>query len=180
MISIAGALPAEVVYLFGFYRFAVATGLSDGDEGTMGVTWVLVGLGSAALAAALLLGGRQERVYAVAKAIATLCNTFLGTNSSPGAIPRDAVIDLALLAVVLPLALKSSKLWPLAAASLCIATLMTAAAQMLIHATPSAYGIAQGGWDLLAGLVVAAGAWNVWRARRRSDDQVPDHPIDAA
>jgi hypothetical protein len=49
---------------------------------------------------------------------------------------------------------------------------------MLIHATPSAYGIAQGTWELLADLVVALGAWNAWRARRQGDGQAeaPDRP----
>ena len=132
----------------------------------MSVTWVLVGLGCAALVLALLLGGRDERIYAAAKAITAVGDVLIGTSSSAGAVAREAGIDLALFAVVLPLALTSSKIWRLAAASLCIAALMTAAAQMLIHATPSAYGIAQGGWGLLADLVVALGAWNAWRARR--------------
>ena len=145
----------------------------------MSVTWVLVGLGSAALIFALVLGGCEERIYGAAKVIAALCNILVGTSSSTGTVARESVIDLALFAVVLPLALKSSKVWPLAAASLCIATLMTAAAQMLIHATPSAYGIAQGAWELLADLVVALGAWNAWRARRRGDGraQAPDRPF---
>ena len=133
------------------------------------MTWVLVGLGSAALIFALLLGGRDERIYGAAKAVAALGDSLMGASSSTGTVARESVIDLALFAVVLPLALKSSKVWPLAAASLCIATLMTAAAQMLIHATPSAYGIAQGAWELLADLVVALGAWHAWRARRQGD-----------
>ena len=144
----------------------------------MSVTWVLVGLGSAALIFALLLGGREERIYGAAKAVAALSNLLVGTNSSTGTVIREAVIDLALFAVVLPLALKSNKVWPLVAASVCLATLMTAAAQMLIHATPTAYGIAQGAWALLADLVVALGAWNVWRARRQGDGraEAPDRP----
>jgi hypothetical protein len=139
----------------------------------MGVTWVLVGLGSAALIFALAAGGREERLYAAAKVLAALCGHLLAARSPADSALRDAIIDLALLAVVLPLALKSVKVWPLAAASLCIAALMTAAAQMLIHATPSAYGIAQGGWALLGDLMVAVGAWNAWRARRRGDGPAP-------
>jgi hypothetical protein len=151
-----------------------------GDTGTMSATWVLVGLGSAALGFTFLVGGRDERIYAAAKATAAFGDLLIGANSSTASVAREAVIDLALLAVVLPLALKSTKVWPLAAASICVATLMTAAAQMLIHATPAAYGIAQGGWDLLAYLVIVAGAWNAWRARRRGDGRAPKSTTDPA
>lgn len=132
----------------------------------MWVAWGLVGLGAAALAVALLLGGRDERIFGAAKAAAALGGEFVRTSMPAQAVVRDVVIDLALLAVVLPLALRSAKAWPLAAASVCVAVLMTAAAQQLVHASPQAYGIVQGGWRLLGDFVVAVGAWNAWRARR--------------
>jgi hypothetical protein len=132
----------------------------------MGLTGALVGVGVGALAFALLLGGREERIFGAARAASTLGGALIRTPSPIDAVVRDAAIDLALLAVVLPLALKSSKAWPLAAASLCLAALMTGAAQMLVHAAPEAYRIVQGGWTLLGDFVVAAGAWNAWRARR--------------
>lgn len=146
----------------------------------MSVTWVLVGLGSAALGFAFLFGGREERIYATAKATAALGELVIGTHSWSGTAARDALTELALFAVVLPLALKSTKVWPLAAASLCLATLMTAAAQMLIHASPPAYGIARGGWQLLAYLVIVVGAWSAWRARRRGDGRARRRPTDPA
>lgn len=146
----------------------------------MSVTWVLVGLGSAALGFAVLAGGREERIYATAKATAALGALVIRTQSATGTAARDTLIELALFAVVLLLALKSTKVWPLAAASLSLATLMTAAAQMLIHASPSAYGIARGGWELLAYLVIMAGAWNAWRARRRGDGRAPKSTTDPA
>jgi len=129
------------------------------------MAWGLVGLGAAALALALLFGGREERIFAAAKACA-LGGALIPTAGPTNAVLRDIVVDLALLAVILPLALRSNKAWPLAAASLCLAGLMTGAAQLLAHARPQAYAIVQGGWDLLAACVVAAGAWNVQRARR--------------
>lgn len=132
----------------------------------MALVWGLVGLGSAALGFAFLFGGREERIFATAQALSALGDIFLGWNAAGDNVAGEAVIDLAVLAVVVPLALRTSKVWPLIAASLCVAILMTTAAQALVHATPAAYAIAQGGWTLLADLVVAAGAWNVWRARR--------------
>jgi hypothetical protein len=143
------------------------------------VTWGLVGLSAAALAFALLVGGREERAFAVAKAVAALGGVFARTGTPMEAVVRDATIDLVLLAVVVPLALRSSKVWPLAAASICLASLMTGAAQMLVHASLQAYGLVQGGWDLLAGLVLAAGAWHAWRARR-GGGRAAESPTDPA
>ena len=133
----------------------------------MWVAWGLAGLGAAALAVALLLGGRDEQIFGAAKAAAALGGEFVRTGAPAQAVVCDVVIALALLALVLPLALRSTKAWPLTAASVCLAVLMTAAAQQLVHARPQAYGIVQGGWTLLGDLVVAAGAWNAWRVRRR-------------
>lgn len=129
----------------------------------MSGTWVLVGVGSAALGFALLVGGSAERIYATARAAATVGDLLIRANSSTETVGLAVLIDLALLAIILPMALKLPKVWPLAAASICVATMMTDAAQLLVHASPQAYGIARGGWELLANGVVAVGAW---RARR--------------
>jgi hypothetical protein len=134
----------------------------------MGVVWGLVGLSAAALSFALLFGGREERIFASAQALSAGAHIFLGWNSAGDNVGGEAVVDLAMLAVIVPLALKTSKVWPLVAASLSVAILMTAAAQALVRATPVAYAIAQGSWSLLADFVVGLGAWNVWRARRRA------------
>jgi hypothetical protein len=145
----------------------------------MQVTWGLVGLGAAALAFALLLGGREERIFSAARAAAAVTAVLLGPRSPTQTVVRDVAVALILFVVVLPFALKSTKAWPLAAASLCLATLMTGAAQALVHASLAAYGIVQGGWDLLADLVVVVGAWNAWRARQAGGRPLAD-PTDPA
>lgn len=132
----------------------------------MWVAWGLAGVGATALAVALLLGDRDERLFGAAKAAAALGGEFVQTIMPAQTVVRDVVIDLVLLAVVLPLALRSTRAWPLAAASVCLAMLMTAGAQQLVHASPQAYGVVQGGWRLLGDFVVAAGAWNAWQGRR--------------
>jgi len=43
---------------------------------------------------------------------------------------------------------------------------MSEAAQLLVHASPRAYGLMQSAWDLLADAMVAAGAVNIWMSRR--------------
>lgn len=145
----------------------------------MGMTWGLIALGAAALAFALRLGGREERIFAAAKAAVALAAVLIGPLPPAQAVVRDLAIAVVLLAVVLPLALRSPKVWPLAAASLGVAALMTGAAQALVHASPEAYGIVQGGWDLMADFVVAAGAWKAWRARR-IDRRALAEPTDSA
>lgn len=145
----------------------------------MGMTWELIGLGATALAFALLLGGREERIFAAAKAGAVVAVALIGTRSPTQTVVRDVAIALLLFAVVLPLALTSTKAWPLAAASLCLAALMTGAAQALVHASPEAYGIVQGGWQLLTDLVVAVGAWNARRARQAAG-RILANPTDRA
>lgn len=132
----------------------------------MGATWGLVGLGAAALGLALVLGGREERIFAGVKAVSALGAALAPLHTPTQTVVRDTWINVVLLAVVLPLAMRTLKAWPLAAASLCLAALMTAAAQMLVHAAPEAYGLLQGCWSLLAALVVALGAWNARRGRR--------------
>jgi len=130
----------------------------------MSAGWLLVVIGLAALGFVLVVGGREERAFAVVQAASALGeHAALRFGDS---IATAVLIDTAVLAVVIPMALRTHKIWPLFAASLCVATLMTEAAQMLVQATETAYAIIQGAWDLLANLVVVVGAWNVWRSRR--------------
>jgi hypothetical protein len=132
----------------------------------MGLGWLLLALGLAVLTFAVIFGGREERIFALAQATSGL----LGHGGLPfgHAVTRAILLDLAVLAILLPLALRSSRIWPLVATSVCVASLMTVAAQLLVHAVPQAYAILHGGWDLLADLAVAFGAWNFRRANRGS------------
>jgi hypothetical protein len=130
----------------------------------MSAGWLLVVVGLAALAFALAVGGREERLF-----VAVQAASALGEHAAVRfgeSIAMAVMIDLGVLALVIPMALRTHKAWPLFAASLCVATLMTEGAQMLVQASDTAYAIIQGAWDLLADLVVAVGAWNVWRSRR--------------
>lgn len=131
----------------------------------MDAGWLLIFVGLAMLGFAALVGGREERLFVAAQAASAL-----GEHTSvrfSRDIPAAVLIDLIVLGVVIPLALRTKKIWPLFAASLCVATLMTEGAQMLVQASEEAYGLTQGTWDMLADLVVAIGAWNVWRQSRR-------------
>lgn len=129
----------------------------------MSVGGLLLLVGLACLAVAFLLGGAEERIFVIAQASAGVAEHYL---IRVGDIPEAILVDLAVLAVALPIALRSNKAWPLLAASLCVATLMSEAAQLLVNASAEAYSVLQGCWDLLADLVVVVGALSVWRARR--------------
>jgi hypothetical protein len=126
--------------------------------------WLLVVIGLAALAFALAAGGREERIFVGIQAASALAEH--GAVRFGRSIPAAVFIDVVVLALVMPLAMRTHKVWPLFVASLCVATLMTEGAQMLVQASEAAYAVIQGAWDLLANLAVAVGAWNVWRARR--------------
>jgi len=130
----------------------------------MGLGWLLLALGLAALAFAALLGGREERIFVLAQATSALAGH--GAARFEHDLTRTILLDLGVLAILLPLALRSSRTWPLVVASVCVASLMTVAAQLLVHAAPQTYAIIHGGWDLLADLGVALGAWNFRRARQ--------------
>ena len=129
----------------------------------MSIEWALLAAGLLCLAVALVVGGLEERTFATAQAVSI---AFEITFARSGDVDIAVIIDLAVLAIILPIALRTHKAWPLVAASVCVATLMSEAAQYAVHASPDAYGLMQGGWDLVANIVVAIGAARLWRARR--------------
>ena len=135
----------------------------------MGIGGALLFVSLALLAVAFLLGEAEERIFVGAQAASGVAEHYFVHG---GDIPLAVLVDLAVLAVVLPIALRSGKTWPLVAASLCVATLMSEAAQLLVHASAAAYGVLQGSWDLLANLLVAGSALNIWLSRRPERDAV--------
>jgi|KBSSwiStaDraftv2_1062776.scaffolds.fasta_scaffold90150_3 hypothetical protein len=138
----------------------------------MSIEGTLMVLGLTCLAVALVLGGVEERAFVIAQAASGIAEHYV---VRAGDVPAAVLVDLAVLAVMMPVALTTKKVWPLVVTSLCIATLMSEAAQMLVHAGPRAYGVMQSSWDLLADVMVAAGAVGVWMSRRADRARV-GHP----
>lgn len=130
--------------------------------------WLLTGVGLLMLAFAFAFGGREERLFVAVQAASGLAEHSAVRFGRD--VPSAVLIDLVVLSIIVPMALRTNKAWPLFAASLSVAALMTEGAQMLVHATDAAYAIIQGTWDLLANLIVVVGAWNVWRTRREPGD----------
>jgi len=135
----------------------------------MSIEGVLLVAGLLCLAIAFVAGGPEERIFVAAQAVSGLTEHFVVRS---GDIVAAVLVDLGVLAVVLPIALRTTKVWPLIAASLCVASLMSEAAQLMVHASPDAYGLMQASWDLIADLMVAGGAAAVWRAGRTARQSV--------
>jgi hypothetical protein len=131
----------------------------------MSMGWALLASGLTCLAVASAAGGPEERLFAAAQALSGLFELLFARN---GDIDVAVLIDVGVLAVIVPVALRTQKVWPLIAASFSVAAMMTEAAQHMVRASPQAYGLLQGVWDLLADIVVAIGGLCVWRARRRA------------
>jgi hypothetical protein len=106
----------------------------------MSIEGTLMVLGLTCLAVALVLGGVEERAFVIAQAASGIAEHYV---VRAGDVPAAVLVDLAVLAVMMPVALTTKKVWPLVVTSLCIATLMSEAAQMLVHAGPRAYGVMQ-------------------------------------
>ena len=129
----------------------------------MGFGGALLFVSLALLAIAFLLGEAEERIFVGVQAASGLAEHSFVRG---GDVATAVLIDLAVTAAVLPIALRSDKAWPLVAASLCVATLMSEAAQWLVRASPAAYSLLQSGWDLLANLLVAGAALQIWWSSR--------------
>ena len=129
----------------------------------MSIGWALLAAGLICLAFAVIAGGPEERLFAAVQAVSGLLELLFART---GAIDIAVLIDFAVLAVIIPIALRTQKIWPLVAAALSVAALMTEAAQHMVHASPDAYGLLQSAWDLLANIVVAIAALGLWRGRR--------------
>jgi hypothetical protein len=140
---------------------------SDLEQRSMSAAWLLVTFSLATAAIVFVVGGTEERIFAGAQALSAIGDILIGAGFTGRNVGGEMVIDLALLAVILAIAVKANKVWPLFAASLCAATVMTEVAQIFAQAGPFAYSIIQAVWESLALVVVTVGAWQVWRGRRQ-------------
>ena len=135
----------------------------------MSHVWLLILVSGIALAFAVILGGLEERIVAAAQAVSVVADDLVGAAFTGKNAGAEMSIDLILLAVILPIAFRTSKIWPLVVASLCVVALETEAAQMLASVSARTYVVTQGLWEVLTCAVVSLGAWKAWRARRANN-----------
>ena len=122
---------------------------------------------------AIWRGRRDERVVAIACLVATIATRFL---VSPVSIRYSNVelglvlVDLAMLATFITIALQSQRFWPLWVAGLQLTTSM-AHLQLL----PKAYGAAVALWSYPILIILAVGTWRSHQRRIRETVGTPAH-----
>jgi hypothetical protein len=129
--------------------------------------WARAGLSCLLVAFAFLKGDWEERSFAALAVADMLARRAAGVGYYGANLPYEAATDGVALVLLLLIALRSDKFWPLVAGSVALASLMTEAAQALLPTVQRAYGFAQGTWELATYVVLGVGTWRAWRARRR-------------
>lgn len=115
---------------------------------------------------ALSVGGREERIAAVAIMAATLGTPMVQRQDFVGIEAGILMVDFLLLVVLMWLALTSRAFWPLWAAGLQLGALMVhMTAGWAPHILPAAYAETLVIWSYPVLGALAAGSW--FEARRR-------------
>lgn len=116
----------------------------------------------------LWLGGASERWAAGVIFCGWLASWVLAKTSPGGYGDGVAVVDVILLAVLVVIALRSSRYWPLWAAGFHLLAVMTHWAHLLDPSVGSwTYQTAGIIWGYLLVGALAFGTWGAWRERRQ-------------
>jgi hypothetical protein len=121
----------------------------------------------AVCAFAIWKGGEDERLVGAALAIAAIATPFLKDHRWLGPQWGVFAVDAAFFGLMLVIAFRTSKFWPLAAAGFQLLGLLTHAA-MLIDKSVRAWAYVTAGviWSYLILAALALGTWNTWRGAR--------------
>ena len=127
---------------------------------------------------ALYRGGRHERLVAAICIVATIATVAVNSplNQMYAGVERGALmVDLAVLAAFIAIALVSDRFWPLWVAGLQLTTSIAHLLKALDpHMVPLAYGAAVRFWGYPILIILFVGAW---RSHRRRDLQGQPRPI---
>ena len=128
---------------------------------------------------AIWRGRRDERVVAIACIVATVATRFL---VSPVSIRYSNVelglvlVDLAMLATFITIALQSQRFWPLWVAGLQLTTSMSHLMKAIDwQLLPKAYGAAVALWSYPILIILAVGTWRSHQRRMREAVGSPAH-----
>jgi hypothetical protein len=128
---------------------------------------------------AIWRGRRDERVVAIACLVATMATRFL---VSPVSIRYSNVelglvlVDLAMLATFITIALHSQRFWPLWVAGLQLTTSMSHLLKAIDwQLLPKAYGAAVALWSYPILIILAVGTWRSHQRRNREAMGTPAH-----
>jgi hypothetical protein len=131
--------------------------------------WIV--LMASAAGFALWKGGQPERACAVAMVAAWLATVLLTDRRNNWVDPQWGVMaaDLSLLTLLLWVALRANRFWPLWAAAFQLLGVITHVAIMADRTISGrAYYVAAVIWSYLVVIALAAGTWSAWRRRRLS------------
>jgi hypothetical protein len=116
---------------------------------------------------AIWKGDEDERLAGAALAIADIATPFLKDHRWLGPQWGVFAVDMAFFALIVVIAFRTTKYWPIAAAGFQLLGLLTHAA-MLIDKGVRAWAYVTAGviWSYLILIALGVGTWNVWQARR--------------
>ena len=136
--------------------------------------WIGIAVGWAIAGAALWKGGRSERIVAAAFLIAWLATAVTRDRHFVGPQWSGFVIDGAFLVVLLGVALRSVRYWPLFAAGFQLLAVLTHAARV-IDPTVGGWAYITAGviWTYFTLFALAAGTWGAWRDRLAAPPPLP-------
>ncbi|HEV2532497.1 hypothetical protein [Phenylobacterium sp.] len=124
-----------------------------------------VAIGSSCLFA-IVKGGREERIAAVYFALAALAAPWLLDRRWAGTQWAMFAVDLGYLALLLTLAMRSPKWWPIPAAAFQLLAVVTHIASLVDHQLRAwAYVTAGVIWTYLGLAAIVVGTFNHWRGR---------------
>lgn len=128
--------------------------------------WIWVATILAVTTAAFRFGRISERLGAAALLSAWLASFVIARVPGLGYGVGVALLDVALLGVLIALALKSSRYWPLWAAGFHLVAVMTHWAHQL-DSTLGAWTYQTAGiiWGYLPLVALSFGTWGAWRER---------------
>lgn len=119
--------------------------------------------------AALWKGGVEERATAAGILLSLAVTVLLRDNSWPHVQRAIFAADSLLFVLLLVVALRTPKYWPLAAAGFQLLAIMTHVAKMMDAGLQQwAYITAGVIWTYLLLLALAVGTWNAWQDRVQS------------
>jgi hypothetical protein len=128
--------------------------------------WPGIAFGWAVALAAFWKGGWSERTAAGAFILAWLATPLLRDRSWIGTQWGGFAIDIVFLAVLVGVALRSRRYWPLFAAAFQLLAVLTHLARIIDpHVHVWAYITAGVIWTYLTLFAIALGAYNRWRER---------------
>jgi hypothetical protein len=126
--------------------------------------WFGITLTLVVCAGAFLRGGREEQLVAGGLLLSLAVTLAMRDRSWAGTQWGAFVADTLLLGLLIAIALRSQRYWPLAAAAfqlLCVCTHLARIADPAVHAW--AYATGQVIWSQMVFWALGIGVWNTWR-----------------